>query len=608
MSSETAGGGVDATSGSVDSRTTDGSATTLAVDDAVSSLELEERVHERVLEFIEEYPELADLPLSRTHGRKLRRIVTEAEWRDATVEPVEPHEDSFEVTELAERSASTWSDALSAFLTAHTRYRGLLARFSNDSGDQIEIPLTDAWGEEYSKKQYARALALQRQMAGGERPSGGKSVAAWENAATAMVTLTGSSVPDGSRLPPVDFLDSLHDSFSYNGVRDTLRNTMEYHLGLDADEWGYWLQAEPHGVGGDGGMNACYTHLHVGIYFDAGQLEIHRVEKELRRVVEKHVGVCEYANESAHRDAISVNESVENMGSYLATYMGGYTEELLEKPVEYLAWGAVYWSAARRRTSRSQLLNDAIAADACQQRAEYEGANQSDDHGDSVVWNDANGLDVVCECCGSGWMIDQTRLDEPIPDADVADAVADGGSDEANLTLSQRWPSATAAAAVGETTLRAKIRSRVESWLEHHPDEQPSVPRLLGDLSLDPVRHRAIVNDVLQGVQPKQESFRRTSLDSEWQLEAIVDRDGKEHQPGGGGIDMATLHLPVDEFADEIPVDGHTVTHWRCPKCNLYVHNKTVDQIAGHLVEGHGLRDPTENGWNSYVEPLSRGI
>jgi len=27
--------------------------------------------------------------------------------------------------------------------------------------------------------------------------------------------------------------------------------------------------------------------------------------------------------------------------------MGGYTEDLLDKPIEYIAWGAVYWSAAR---------------------------------------------------------------------------------------------------------------------------------------------------------------------------------------------------------------------------------------------------------------------
>jgi len=29
------------------------------------------------------------------------------------------------------------------------------------------------------------------------------------------------------------------------------------------------------------------------------------------------------------------------------TCRGGYTEDLLDKPIEYIAWGAVYWSAAR---------------------------------------------------------------------------------------------------------------------------------------------------------------------------------------------------------------------------------------------------------------------
>jgi len=52
--------------------------------------------------------------------------------------------------------------------------------------------------------------------------------------------------------------------------------------------------------------------------------------------------------------------------------MGGYTGDLLDKPIEYIAWGAVYWSAARRRTSRSQTVNQAIRADRCEQRAENE--------------------------------------------------------------------------------------------------------------------------------------------------------------------------------------------------------------------------------------------
>ncbi len=578
------------------------------------SNEPDELVHERVLEFVQKYPELAETPLCETHGRKLRRIVTEADWRDQWVEPEQPTENAFQVTELAKREASTWADALSAFLTAHARYDGLRARFANQQGDEFEIPLVDAWGEEYSKKQYARAMALQRQMAGGDRPSGGESIAAWDSPATAMLTLTASSVPDGTRVPPVEHADAVHDSFSYDGVRDTLRNTMEYHLGLDADQWGYWLQAEPHGMDGDGsGMNACYTHLHVGVYFDTEPLglddDLHSVGSEFERVIDKHVEVCEYAGRSAHdydaitdyveesNGCISLNASVENMGSYLAAYMGGYTEELLEKPIEYLAWGSIYWSAARRRTSRSKVLTEAIAADACEQRAESDESNQTDAHGDAVVWDDGRGPDVVCECCGSGWAIDQSRLDAPVSDDDLSDALdAEGESDETEreLTLAERWPTATAAASVGETTTKTRIRKRVETELKYC-DDILSVHAMIGrNIHEIPLEYADFVESVMNGEDDSEpESFRRASLDSEWHLEAIVDRDGEEHAPNGGGVDMAPLKLPVQRILDETRLQ-HSLGRgemWRCSKCNFAYHDDGT-MHARHFVGEHGITDP----------------
>jgi hypothetical protein len=566
----------------------------------------DELVHERVLEFVQEYPELAEMPLSETHGRKLRRIVTEAEWRDEWVEPVLPSESAFQVTELERRGAATWADGLSAFLTAHTQYDGLLARFANDDGDSFEIPLADAWGEEYAGKQYARAMALQRQMAGGERPTGGDAVPAWSEPAAAMLTLTGSSVPNGDRLPPVEHTDLLHDAFSYGGVRETLRNTMEYHLGLDPNEWGYWLQTEPHGVGtaDDGkppGLNACYTHLHVGVYFDADGLDLRAVGSELERVVDKHVEVCEIASFDAHdyttvddyvadsRGCISLNADVSNMGSYLAAYMGGYTEDLLEKPIEYLAWGAVYWSAARRRTSRSRVLTMAAQADACQQRAEHPETEQTDDHGGRVEWNDGNGPEVVCACCGSGWSIDQSRLDEPtVSDDELAEALETDTDGESDLSLAQRWPSADSAASTGEPMAQAEVRKKVTDWLEERAVVEPSVPRLLGELRIDP-RHAEFVADVLDGHEPDTESFHRSVDTTAWHLEAIVDADGEEHAPGDGGVDMVELHLPVRHLLQETRLQ-HALKSgekWRCSACNVAVHN--AEWMARHLAGEHGL-------------------
>jgi hypothetical protein len=423
-----------------------------------------------------------------------------------------------------------------------------------------------------------------------------------------MLTLTGSSVPDGSRISPVEHFDALHDSFSYDGVRDTLRNTMEYHLGLDSDEWGYWLQTEPHSMGAansndEPGLNACYTHLHIGIYFDADGRDLHAVGSELERVIDKHVDVCEYASFDAHDyttiddyveesdGCISLNADVSNMGSYLATYMGGYTEELLEKPIEYLAWGAIYWSAARRRTSRSRVLTMAIQADACHQRAENPETNQTDDHGDRVEWNDGRGLDVVCCCCGSGWAIDQSRVSEPVSDDELSEALDSDDDLDGPPSLSERWPSAAAAVSTGESTVRARIRSDVSAWLDEHPDRSPSVPRLLGELRIDPV-HAQIVADVLDGKQPTSESFHRPPAPNEWELEAIIDRDGEEHPPSGGGVDMVTLHLPVRHLLQETRLQYSLKSGevWRCSECGIALHD--AEGMARHFAFEHGADRP----------------
>lgn len=536
-------------------------------------------VIERVTEFATEYPELADQPLSETHGRKLRRIVTEAEWETEFVDPDHPMEDDFAVDSLRSRSAGTWLDAVHAFLRAHHDYKGMLARFADrETGDEFDVPLVDAWGKEYSKKQYARARALQRQMSGGTRPSGGDAIPAWEDPVTVMLTLTASSVPNGLRLSPVDQMDAIHDAFSYGGVRDTLRNVMEYHLDLDSDQWGYWLQAEPHGMGTaadpekDAGLNACYTHIHVGVYFDGGRFEdLRPVASEFERVIDKHLEACDPAGWSAHNydviddylhednGCISMNADVGNLGSYLAAYMGGYTEDLMDKPIEYIAWGAVYWSAARRRTSRSQTVNQAIRADRCEQHAEYEDSGQTESHGERVRWDDGHGDDVVCTCCGSPWTIDQHQLDGP-PEPDdrlldglqwATEAAAAPPEPEQGRTLAERWPSATSAWSYGESPRKAAIREKVDTYLDVH-DSNVSLPSLLARLNIDP-SYKEFVGDILNGTErPDSESVDRRRQEPRfgYELKAIVDSDGNEHQPGGGGVDMVHLELPIQNLVE----------------------------------------------------------
>jgi hypothetical protein len=396
---------------------------------------------------------------------------------------------------------------------------------------------------------------------------------------------------------------------------------MEYHLGLESHQWGYWLQAEPHGMGSaeenkNPGKNACYTHLHVGIYFDAGAAPgLQKVGSELERVIDKHLEVCEPAGWDAHDYSdtdyiedddgpISVNAQVDNLGSYLAAYMGGYTEDLLDKPIEYIAWGALYWSAARRRTSRSKIGNESIRADRCNQRAESDEAGQKVAHGENIEWNDGRGLDVVCACCGSGWAIDQNRMEEPVSDEELTDAVstaqgvsADGGAplqedDDTELSLRERWPDADAAASSGESLRHAAIREKVRTYIEVHGPHDP-LPQVLGQLGIAP-EHREFVQDLLDGeAEIPSDSFndRPMSLTDQWELQAIVDSDGVEHSPGGGGVDTVELHLPRQRLLEKTRLrhDLEKGEKFRCRKCDFSSHNPR--QIATCLVD-HGITNP----------------
>ncbi|WP_255151338.1 hypothetical protein [Halorarius halobius] len=567
--------------------------------------------------------------MSETHGRRLRRIVTEATYESVQVDAHDdrPQDDSYQVEQLQKRAATTWSDALAAFLNAHVDYMGLTARFANQDGDTFDVPLNDSWGIEYNETQYARARALQREMSGGERPSGSSPPAAWDDPMTAMVTLTASSVPGGERLPPVDHLDAVHDSFSYDGTRDTLRSTMQYHLGLDTDEWGYWLQAEPHGVGGDGGANACYTHPHVAVYFDGAGLDPEMVGSELERVIDKHVEVCDPAGFDAHDyteiqsygdsdGCISVNADVSNLGSYLASYLGaGHEEELLDRPVEYLAWGAIYWATGRRRMSRSQLVNNAIAADRCDQRHESEEAAQSVAHGEQVAENTGNGQDVVCAHCESGWRVDQSRLDEVPTDDDLRDALVDdqdGDCQDArqdelaqrerserplrpprpdpDARLRSRWSSADAAASAGESLAHKNARERIRRYLDGC-SSRPSLPQLKGALHLSD-RWDDLARSMLDGADgvPESASFDRPADPNEWELQAIVDRDGEVHAPGGGGIDMVPLHLPRKPLVDALEQRRQSVDRGsRHLRCNCGVAADPTS-MASHLLNRHKIK------------------
>jgi hypothetical protein len=329
-------------------------------------------------------------------------------------------------------------------------------------------------------------------------------------------------------------------------------------------------------------------------------------------VITKHIDVCDPASFEAHDytqidsyveesdGCISINDDIENMGSYMAAYMGGYTEDLLEKPIEYLAWGALYWSGSRRRVSRSDLANEAIAADACDQRFESDQAEQDLPHGERITWNEGRGPDVVCSCCDSSWRVDQDRLDDPPkPDDDLPDLPGNLDSEDNSsyfdTPMAELWPSGEAAASCGETLTRSKLREQILSFLNESSRDSWTVPEVMGQLSIHP-RNRSFVSDVLdnKAVATEADSFEDPPpITEQWELDAIIDRDGEEHKPSNsGGVDMVSLHLPIQHIIEEtrlsIPLQRAEV--YRCRICNFSSHES--ETIAEHFHVDHGINQP----------------
>lgn len=591
---------------------------------------------DRAEEFAAEYPHLAYLPLTEQHGRSLRREVTEADYEPEYVAPDREWENGHVTYRLRERRAATWQDAVFAFLDAHERYeKGMSVRFSgiDESGEEIEftVPLQDSWGEEYANKEYARAMALERQLAGGEHPDGTEIEGEWDDLVTVMLTFTGSSVPDGERLPPVDQFDPVSDSWSYGAVRDTVRNICENDLGLESHEWAYLRFSEPHGVGAAAdpgktpGLNACYSHMHVGVYLnldpcehtqkpelDAAEAEI---ENAFRKAIDKHLEVCDLASFEAHNYThenpeerpISVNSNVANMGSYLSAYMRTYgDEDLIERPIEYVAWGAVMWSMNRQRIGRSKLLNEAIAADQCAAEYRDSSSDQEHNHGERLKHSSGHGSKIVCACCGSGFGIDQDpqTISGLRLEADRADrAATDGGGDLAADRLDELvdddredWNGVekrpgTAGARYGEPVVDKDLRNQIERYVNvHGSDTTPAT--LLGALDLNP-KHLPLVKQVLSGeeCEPVRESFSVPKERGTWEIEAFIDENGEEHLPSStGGVEMKPIHLPIKHILEETRLRHHGEQgspKIRCRKDNFATYSP--ETMAGYLVEKCGI-------------------
>jgi hypothetical protein len=123
----------------------------------------------------------------------------------------------------------------------------------------------------------------------------------------------------------------------------------QLHQVLSGENWEYARVWEPHADG--------YGHLHMAVFVeDAGERAL-RAE-QFEPVMRSHVSNCGPAGREAHAvdgedAAVSVNDDVENLGSYISEYIGIFGDETLNRPMAEQMFYAVTWATNTRRVDFS---------------------------------------------------------------------------------------------------------------------------------------------------------------------------------------------------------------------------------------------------------------
>jgi hypothetical protein len=256
--------------------------------------------------------------------------------------------------------AKTVRGALKSFLRWFAEQEDTqIVGIDRESGEEIVWPAECSYDDSYLRELYGK-------LKDGERAF----VADGEDPHSTMITLTGSSEnANGDPRCPGDHLVDLKHSYN-NHVRKELSRLMS-DLGFDRYDgpegpdrwWEYAVVAEPHKSG--------YIHLHIAVFTS------HPVKpSDFSGVLKKHVESCGMAGIDAHRNdpcsehsggnrwnaaepscddchnpvsVRSVEEGVDNLGSYIAEYLGPCGEEIWDLPVNQLIAFTCLWGTGHRR-------------------------------------------------------------------------------------------------------------------------------------------------------------------------------------------------------------------------------------------------------------------
>ena len=214
-------------------------------------------------------------------------------------------------------------------------YQGTSLVFENDEGDTSSMPMLNSYMAEYSDTYYARLKQFERAV---QRH--------FIEPTTVILTLTASTENDrGLPRAPADHMREIADGWH--------RARQELYDVLGGHEWEYLRIWEPHESG--------YGHLHVGLVID-GRAEIG--PGDFVPFLDTYTDKVKAAGTAAHTvdKAVSVNDDIENMGSYLSEYLGIYGEEesVLDRPVAEQIFYAISWATNTRRIEFSRGAQELI--------------------------------------------------------------------------------------------------------------------------------------------------------------------------------------------------------------------------------------------------------
>ena len=270
-------------------------------------------------------------PLSVEPGRALRDEAVLVETDTYTVpisQSIDPPEGQYK--------SRPWYRVLDEWRDWYRRYDSSHIEFTKDD-ETVRTKLENSYQPHYGDRYYAKVKDLER---GIERH--------YDNLTTVMLTLTASHEnADGNPRCPADHMRDIQDG--WNTARKTLHNVLSDY------EWEYARIWEPHKDG--------YGHQHVAIFIKGGATT---KPDDFAPVMRSYVDNCDSAGSDAHSvhgedAAVSVNDDVDNLGSYITEYIGIYGEETLSRPISEQMFYAVTWATGTRRLDFSNGAQEIIS-------------------------------------------------------------------------------------------------------------------------------------------------------------------------------------------------------------------------------------------------------